>query len=49
MVLALRGDLNSRVPEIIDLYIKLRYGRGGQKGEIKRLQRLVKQFDPNSG
>jgi transglutaminase-like putative cysteine protease len=49
MVLASRADLKPKALEIINLYIKLRYGRGGQKAEAMRLKRLVKQFDPNSG
>ena len=48
MVLALRQDLKPKVLEIIDLYIKLRYGRGGRKDELKRLKRLVKRFDVRS-
>ncbi len=48
MVLALRQDLKPKVLEIINLYIKLRYGRGGRNDELKRLKQLVKQFDPNS-
>jgi hypothetical protein len=45
MVLVLRRDLTPGVTEIIDLYVELRYGRGGQPGDAKRLKQLVNRFD----
>jgi transglutaminase-like putative cysteine protease len=41
-----RRDLKSSVSDIVNLYIRLRYGRGGNKEDIKRLKALVRQFDP---
>lgn len=46
MVGALRPDLEPGAAEIVSLYIKLRYGRGGDRGEIKRLKAMVSRFDP---
>jgi len=46
MVMALRRDLKPAVVDIVTLYIRLRYGRGGDRGEINRLKAMVKQFDP---
>jgi len=46
MVVALRRDLKASVFEIIDLYIRLRYARDGNKDDCKRLKILVRQFRP---
>jgi len=46
MVMALRHDLKPSVVDIVTLYIRLRYGRGGDRGDINRLKTMVKQFDP---
>jgi hypothetical protein len=46
MVAAGRPDLETRVLDIVSLYIQLRYGRGGDKEDIKRLKAMVRQFDP---
>ena len=46
MVKAGRRDLDSSVSDIVNLYIRLRYGRGGNKEDVKRLKALVRQFDP---
>jgi transglutaminase-like putative cysteine protease len=46
MVIAVRNDLNTKVAEIVTLYITLRYGRGGSNDDLKRLKVLVRQFDP---
>ncbi len=46
MVAAARRDLNPSVIDIVNLYIRLRYGRGGNKEDIKRLKVLVRQFNP---
>lgn len=46
MVTARRRDLKTSVLEIVNLYIYLRYGRGGNKEDIKRLKVLVRQFNP---
>jgi len=45
-VLAARRDLKTRVLDIVDLYVRLRYGRGGNRNDLKRLKALVKQFRP---
>jgi transglutaminase-like putative cysteine protease len=47
MVKAVRRDLYTGVIDIVELYIHLRYGRGGNIEDLKRLKVLVKQFDPN--
>ncbi len=41
-----RDDLRAQVEEITTLYVRLRYGRGGDKEDEKRLQKLVKEFKP---
>jgi len=41
-----RADLAQRVAEITALYVRLRYGCGGNEGDEKRLQSLVKGFKP---
>lgn len=46
MVVGLRQDLKTSVLEIINLYIRLRYARGGNPDDRKRLKILVRQFDP---
>ena len=46
MVTALRHDLQTSVHDIVSLYIKLHYGRGGDKNDKKRLKSMVRQFDP---
>lgn len=45
-VVALRQDLKTSVLDIINLYIRLRYGRGGNRGDRKRLKAMVRQFNP---
>jgi len=45
-VLAVRRDLKGRVLEIIHLYVRLRYTRGGNKEDQNTLKILVKQFKP---
>lgn len=45
-VSAERVDLKEKVEEITALYVRLRYGHGGHKGDEKRLQKLVKEFKP---
>lgn len=49
MASALRSDLKTGVAEIVNCYIKLRYGRGGVREDVKRLKRLVNKFNPKSG
>jgi hypothetical protein len=46
MVAAARRDLKTSVIDIVNLYIRLRYGRGGNKEDIKHLKVLVRQFNP---
>ena len=46
MITAMRQDLRIGVAEIIDLYIRLRYGKGGSKDDRKRLKMLVRRFNP---
>ncbi|UCD82777.1 MAG: DUF3488 domain-containing transglutaminase family protein [Desulfobacterales bacterium] len=46
MVMALRQDLKISVLDIVNLYIRLRYGRGGIRDGRKRLKAMVRQFDP---
>jgi transglutaminase-like putative cysteine protease len=46
MVVALRQDLRTSAGEIVNLYIRLRYGRGGAKNDRKRLKAMVRQFKP---
>jgi len=41
-----RADLAESVAEITRLYVRLRYGRGGDERDEKRLQSLVKNFKP---
>ena len=41
-----RADLAESVEEITALYVRLRYGRGGDVRDEKRLQMLVKAFRP---
>jgi len=41
-----RPDLAERIGEITALYVRLRYGRGGDARDEKRLQKLVKGFKP---
>ena len=45
-VAAARPDLEACVLEIVELYIRLRYGRGGSRDDIRRLKILVRRFDP---
>jgi hypothetical protein len=45
-VRAVRKDLTGGVVDIITLYIRLRYGGGGDKTDMKRLKTLVNQFNP---
>ncbi len=45
-VIASRPDLRKKVGCIVDLYIRLRYGRGGDTTDLKRFKVLVKYFDP---
>jgi transglutaminase-like putative cysteine protease len=46
MVADLRRDLKISVLDIVNLYVRLRYGRGGNRDDRKHLQVMVKQFDP---
>jgi hypothetical protein len=46
MVVGLRRDLATSVGEIINLYIRLRYARGGSRDDRKRFTAMVRQFDP---
>jgi transglutaminase-like putative cysteine protease len=46
MVVALHRDLKTSVLDIVKLYIRLHYGRGGDRDDRRRLKILVKQFDP---
>jgi transglutaminase-like putative cysteine protease len=46
MVTAARRDLKTSVLDIVNLYIRLRYGRGGNKDDRKRLKAMVRRFDP---
>jgi len=46
MVAAARPDLEACVLEIVGLYIRLRYARGGGREDVKRLKAMVRQFDP---
>ncbi|MBT8363501.1 MAG: DUF4129 domain-containing protein, partial [Deltaproteobacteria bacterium] len=46
MVVALRRDLKTSVLDIVKLYIRLRYGRGGDRDDRRRLKVMVRQFDP---
>lgn len=43
---ASRPDLSKKVRSIVDLYIRLRYGWGGDMTDLKRFKVLVKTFDP---
>jgi transglutaminase-like putative cysteine protease len=42
---ASRPDLRKKVRCIVDLYIRLRYGRGGDSTDLRRFKTLVKNFD----
>ncbi len=46
MVVALRRDLKTSVVDVVNLYIRLRYGRGGDRDDMKRLKVMVKHFNP---
>ena len=46
MVVALRQDLKTSVFDIVHLYIRLRYGWGGDRSDRNRLKALVRRFDP---
>ena len=46
MVQSAREDLGQEVHAISELYITLRYGRGGGEDSLKKLEALVKRFDP---
>ena len=43
---ASRPDLSIKVNLIFDLYIRLRYGRGGDATDLNQFKVLVKNFDP---
>ena len=45
-ITARREDLAAGVQEITDLYVRLRYGHGGGRRDVRRLQKLVKKFKP---
>jgi len=45
-VLSRRPDLESRIHEIVGLYVKLRYGSNASRDETVVLQSMVKQFHP---
>lgn len=42
-----RPDLKGKSEEIIDLYVQLRYGRGGDESKMKAFQEKIKDFQPN--
>jgi hypothetical protein len=46
MVVAVRQDLKTAVLDIVALYVFLRYDRGGNPDDLKRLKVLVGQFSP---
>ncbi|MFC1812114.1 DUF3488 and DUF4129 domain-containing transglutaminase family protein [Thermodesulfobacteriota bacterium] len=46
MVSSARKDLEKRTRDIIDLYIRLRYDRGGDQDALKHFKLRVKNFDP---
>jgi transglutaminase-like putative cysteine protease len=46
MVIAVRKDLKIAVKDIVALYVFLRYDRGGNQDDLKRLKLLVRQFSP---
>ncbi|MBC8185449.1 DUF4129 domain-containing protein, partial [candidate division KSB1 bacterium] len=48
-VIESRHDLEECVREIIDLYILLRYDRGGSEETLQKFKSLVRQFDPKKG
>ena len=41
-----RRDLKTITRDIIDIYIRLRYDRGGDPDTLKHFKLLVKNFDP---
>lgn len=41
-----RKDLRVEIGEITDLYVFMRYGRGGGQENLKKFEELVKRFDP---
>jgi len=45
-VAALRPDLKTSVLDIVNLYIRLRYGRSGDRDDGKCLKKMVRKFDP---
>jgi len=46
MVSSARKDLEKRTRDIIDMYIRLRYDRGGDENSLKNFKMLVRRFDP---
>lgn len=48
-VCAARTDLKPEVETIIELYIKLRYGRGGGAEDVKRFKSLVRRLNGKLG
>ena len=46
MVIAIRQDLKAAVQDIVTLYVFLRYDRGGNPDDLKRLKVLVRKFSP---
>lgn len=45
-VIAVRKDLKTRVLDIANLYVYLRYAGNGNEDDLKRFKMLVKQFSP---
>jgi transglutaminase-like putative cysteine protease len=45
-VQTVRPDLKTNVLDIVNLYIRLRYGRSGDRDDGKRLKKMVRKFDP---
>jgi len=46
MAIAQRKDLETQISGIIELYIRIRYGREDNTASLKKLNALVKAFDP---
>ena len=45
-VIAARPDLSAEVQDITRLYVRIRYGRGGDDDTVKSLKALIKRFKP---
>jgi transglutaminase-like putative cysteine protease len=46
MAMTQRKDLKTQISEIVELYIRLRYGRESDPASLKKLNSLVNTFDP---